>query len=110
MVVKAATGSGPRESDIFILARGLLTGRVARMGHNSIETTRTFYVPAVPERMKQASEKLVGRLAGAGLVPWTGSMNARQTKRKKAELLRKTRQSQSHADTAPRGPDRKKTA
>jgi hypothetical protein len=81
----------------------------AHMGHRSIETTRTYYVPAVPQRLKDASEKLDGRLTGTA-VPWIGSMNVRRTKRKKTELLNKTQQSHQTSATARARPDRKKTA
>lgn len=81
----------------------------AHMGHSSIETTRTFYVPAIAERMKQASAKLEGRL-DRGAVPWLGSMNQPRTKRRKADLLRKTRQSGSGSSDSSRGRNRTKTA
>ena len=61
----------------------------AHMGHSSLETTRTFYVPAVPERLKQASQKLDGRLSGLA-VPYAGSTKPRRTKQKKTELGGKT--------------------
>lgn len=38
----------------------------AHMGHANIQTTRQFYVPAILSRLKEASEKLDGRLGHDG--------------------------------------------
>lgn len=81
----------------------------AHMGHSSLQTTRTFYVPAVPDRLKQASQKLDGRLTGAA-VPYVRSTNARGTRSQKKELQAKTAGVQSNAVPLQRASHRTKTA
>lgn len=47
----------------------------AHMGHTSPNTTRQFYVPTIPQRMKDASAKLDGRLGPThGLTQPTGTL------------------------------------
>lgn len=59
----------------------------AHMGHTSPNTTRQFYVPTVPQRMKEASAKLDGRFGPThGLARGSVTIRSKQ----KAKLRNKT--------------------
>lgn len=87
-----------RHSTGFALdARGVDLGDIQRlMGHTSPETTRSFYVPGLIQRLAAATQKLEGRFRGEGFVPRSALPRSSGEDAKGAENRRKLKGGKKH--------------